>query len=475
MSGGRKIRPRVERYFWRSLKDEASALLSFIRYQGYIILILITLAAAIIFSIEPTPPRRIRVASGQASSTLENTTKEYAAYFRQQGIEIIQIPSHGALDNLRLLEKGDVDAAFSQGGIKPESQEKTYSLGSIGYQPLWFFHKDKQKENDFSFNLLKGKKISIGLPGSGTRPVVDDILKIIPSPIFSQFKFVELNAEDSIEAMKSGKIDGMFLVADLQSNNLKKLLRMPDVHPLNFPLAEALARHLDYVEVVRLPQGAIQPAEMLPDHPIEMIATTTTILVRTDLHPTIQSLFMDTTSKIQENQVNFFAPSFNRSTGFPAFIDKGIARSPIAERFIQHGAPLFDRFLPFWLASFIDYTWFWILSFFAILIPALRIIPGYRTKMFSIIASDFYERIFDLYHQLEIVNTKEDLDSVTENCKTLEDEIIHLWVPNGNKIPYGLLLAAFRGLQEKIASMQQKFPPFSIENHKIHFPIHMSE
>jgi TRAP-type uncharacterized transport system substrate-binding protein len=475
MSGGRKIRPRVERYFWRSLKDETSALLSFIRYQGYIIFICMALAAAIIFAIQPTPPHRIRVASGQANSTLENTTKEYANYFRKQSIEIILIPSHGALDNLRLLEKGEVDAAFSQGGIKSESQEKTYSLGSIGYQPLWFFHKGEQKENDFSFNLLKGKKISIGLPGSGTRAVVDDILKIIPPPILSQFKFVELNAEDSIEAIKSGKIDGMFLVADLQSNNLIKLLRMPDVHPLNFPLAEALARHLDYVEVVRLPQGAIQPAEMLPDRPIEMIATTTTILVRTDLHPTIQSLFMDTTSKIQETHVNFFAPSFNRTTGFPAFIDKGMARSPIAERFIQDGPPLFDRFLPFWLASFIDYTWFWILSFFAILIPFMRIIPGYRTKMFSVVASDFYERIFDLYHQLDTVKTEEDFVSIIEISKTLEDEILHLWVPNGNKIPYGLLLAAFRDLQEKIAAMQTKFPSLSIENYEIHPPFPLPE
>lgn len=475
MSGGRKIRPRVERYFWRSLKDEASALLSLIRYQGYIILILMILAAAIIFFIEPKPPRHIRIASGQANSTLENTVKEYATYFRKQGIEITRVPSNGALDNLRLLEKGEVDAAFSQGGIKPESQEKNYSLGSIGYQPLWFFHKGTQKDKDFSFDFLKGKKVSIGLPGSGTRSVVDDILKIIPPSILAQFEFIELNAEDSIEAIKSGKIDGMFLVADLQSNHLKTLFRTPDVHPLNFPLAEALARHLDYVEVVTLPQGSIQPAEMLPDHPIEMIATTTTILVRSDLHPTIQSLFMDTTSKIQENHINFFAASFNRSTGFPAFIDKGIARSPIADRFIQHGPPLFDRFLPFWLSSFIDYTWFWILSFFAILIPAARIIPGYRTKMFSIIASDFYERIFDLYHQLEMANTKEDLESVTTNCKTLENEIIHLWVPNGNKIPYGLLVSALRGLQEKTSATQVKLQYSTVHSNGISMAAHLQE
>lgn len=475
MSGGYKIRPRVERYFWRSLKDEISALLSFIRYQGYIIIICIALAVAIIFAIEPTPPHRIRVASGQANSTLENTTKEYANYFRKQGIEIVLVPSHGALDNLHLLEKGEVDAAFSQGGIKSESEEKTYSLGSIGYQPLWFFYKGEHKTTDFSFDLLKGKKVSIGLPGSGTRPLIDDILKIIPSPILSKFNLIELNAEDSIAAIKSGEIDGMFLVADLQSNNLKKLLLMPDVHPLNFPLAEALARHLDYVEVVRLPQGAIQPAEMLPDHPIDMIATTTTILVRTDMHPTIQSLFMDTTSKTQAKYINFFAAPFNRSTGFPAFIDKGVARSPIAERFIQHGPPLFNRFLPFWLASFIDYTWFWILSFFAILIPAARIIPGYRTKMFSVIASDFYERIFELYHQLEIIKTKEDLASVIRNCKILEEEIIHLWVPNGNKIPYGLLLSAFRGLQEKISALQTQFQFFPAGTHDIPSAPHIQE
>src|SRR5262249_30557313 len=88
-------------------------------------------------------------------------------------------PSAGAVENLRRLNdpRSGVSVGFSQGGLTNATESKgLVSLGTMFYEPLWFFCRGDgcgRRVRD-----LRGKKISIGPEGSGTRALAERLLAL---------------------------------------------------------------------------------------------------------------------------------------------------------------------------------------------------------------------------------------------------------------------------------------------------------
>jgi hypothetical protein len=299
---------------------------------------------------------------------------------------------------------------------------------------------------DNVFEMSRGKRISIGLEGSGTRLVADAILDLVPADVRSSYILVELAAGASVEALRSGSIDGMFLVAGIESGNVKALLGSPDVRLHSFSLAEGLTRQLPYMEVVKVPRGALGLSPAMPPIDTFMVATSTTVLARETLHPAIQHLFLKTATAIHSGEVSFF----DRPGGFPAFIDKSTPRSDIAVRYMASGPLLLDRYLPHWLASFLSVSWFWLVALLAIALPLATLAPSYRKIMFDVVLSDLYGRLFALYQQADEMRSVEDLEVLRAQLSTLAHEIGSLWVPKGCTTQYGFLIQAAEIVSRKI-------------------------
>ena len=84
----------------------------------------------------------------------------------------------GAVDNLRLLldPKSGVDVAFMQGGLENSpATDGLVMLASLYYEPLWIFYRDPATLSQI--NELAGKRIAVGVPGSGTRALADQLLE----------------------------------------------------------------------------------------------------------------------------------------------------------------------------------------------------------------------------------------------------------------------------------------------------------
>jgi TRAP-type uncharacterized transport system substrate-binding protein len=446
MAGGKVVKPKIEKYFLISLRDEVFAILHFLRHQWYIVAALLALLIFVVVSYNPLPPTKIRIASGQVNSTFEVIAKRYQSAFAEGGVEVELVTTRGAIENLEALRDGKVDIALSQGGAFLKAAEDIVSLGSIGYQPLWFFYRGEVLTEDNVFEMSRGKRISIGLEGSGTRLVADAILDLVPADVRSSYILVELAAGASVEALRNGSIDGMFLVAGIESGNVKALLGSPDVRLHSFSLAEGLTRQLPYMEVVKVPRGALGLSPAMPPIDTFMVATSTTVLARETLHPAIQHLFLKTATAIHSGEVSFF----DRPGGFPAFIDKSTPRSDIAVRYMASGPLLLDRYLPHWLASFLSVSWFWLVALLAIALPLATLAPSYRKIMFDVVLSDLYGRLFALYQQADEMRSVEDLEVLRAQLSTLAHEIGSLWVPKGCTTQYGFLIQAAEIVSRKI-------------------------
>ena len=445
--------PRIGRYLLLSLRDELLALGMFCRHQWYALLAALLAILVAAYFISPLPPSKIRIASGQENSTLESMAKRYGEYFAQHGVSVEFFSTRGAAGNLEALREGRVDVAFSQGGLAIGGDEGIVSLGSVGYQPLWFFYIGEKFTGTDFVGFLEGKRISVGLPGSGTRPVADALLSLLPTASRKRIQTYELSPAGSASSLTSGEIDGMFLLAGMESGNARRLLERPDVNILNYPVADALPKYLDYLEVIALPQGAIALSPPRPAQALKMVATTTTILADESLHPALMYLFMRAASDLAQGEPDFF----ERPGGFPAFTESNIPRSATAERYLSSGPPLLENHAPYWVASFFDRAWFMILALLAILYPLLRLFPGYRITVFDITASDRFGETFGLLAALEHESPERQqrLPELRAEYEQLRHEIAGMWVPKGCHRSYYFLCAALRMLESRLLAAEQ--------------------
>ena len=163
--------PRLVRVALVSIRDLALT-------AGPFVLIALALLVAAYFVLDPTPPRRVVLATGPEGTAYAEFGKRYAAELSRYGIEVALRPSMGARENLRLLRdpKEQVDIGFVQGGSNEDEKaeaEGLVSLGSVNYEPVWIFRRGKPLQR---LGDLRGLRINTGVRGSGTPGITRRLL-----------------------------------------------------------------------------------------------------------------------------------------------------------------------------------------------------------------------------------------------------------------------------------------------------------
>jgi TRAP-type uncharacterized transport system substrate-binding protein len=125
--------------------------------------------------LDPTPPRRVTLATGPAQSAYDRFGKRYRQALAANGIEVVLLESQGSSDNLRLLREGRADLGFVQGGSNDRAtldEGGIESLGSLFVEPVWLFYRDAASQRAgqpalSSLSQLQGLRLNVGTPGSG--------------------------------------------------------------------------------------------------------------------------------------------------------------------------------------------------------------------------------------------------------------------------------------------------------------------
>ena len=394
----------------KSLQNSLLTLRDLALTAGPFVLLAAALLVAAYWVLQPTPPRRVVLATGVDQGAYAEFGKRYADLLKQHGIQVVLRPTQGAADNLALLRDpaSGVDLAFVQGGGDAQTDTDTdhnaqadahlVSLGSMFYEPVWLFYREAAAQRLVkgpqltSLPQLVGARLNIGAAGSGAPPLLRRLLAanaIAPGAI----TLLQQPTTPAVVDLLEGRIDALALASAPESLMVQMLLQTPGIRLFDFAQAEAYSRRFPFISPVRLPRGVVDLARDLPAADVRLVAPTAALLARNSLHPALAQLFVQAAQ-----QVHGGAGWFQRKGDFP---NAGNTEWPLAaeaQRLYRNGVPWLQRYLPFWLANLADRMWVVLLAIVAVLIPLARVLPPlYEFRIRS--------RVFRWYAQLRAVES----------------------------------------------------------------------
>ena len=348
--------------------------ISFRGHLSIIVLVLLIFAICgfILFHfVLPAPPETLVMTTGMEGGTYSVFGRRYQEAMAREKVHLRLLPSSGSVENFnRLKDKSfQVDVGFIQGGtISAKEAPNLVSLGGICYSPLWVFYRGEDTFDDLS--LLKGRRIAIGPEGSGARKFSMELLRashVVESPT----QLLDLSSAAAVKAILEGRVDVIMISSTVDNALVQELLHAEGIKLMNFRQAEAYTRLYPALSQVILPKGILDLSKSKPATDIHLLATTTSLIVRKNLHPAMMYLLLDAASDIHSD-----AGWVHKAGEFPSPKSQDFPLSDIAERFYKSGRPFLLDYLPFGMAAYIDRMILILVPAAVVLIPLLRIIPS---------------------------------------------------------------------------------------------------
>ena len=418
--------PSLIRYTLDTLSQELLAWKVLLRAEWQWVVMLILGLVVLIGYTQPLPPDEVYLAVGEKGSVFEKIGQKLVPHFAAEGVDLHLVNTAGSASSLaELADKDDrVSAALMVGGVAAKGKfPRLRSLGSIEYVPLWLFYRGPEFKGREILTHFSGLRIAVGVEGSAERIMLGKLLETSGHPIDKSKNRLGIPSNEAVDRLIAGEIDALCLMDGIDSPNVQKLLAREDIHVANFAYAPAYVKRLPFLNTVVIPMGALDMATRQPQQDIQMLASTATLLVESDMHPAIQQIFLLAAEEISNEVDQFFAkPEF-----FPAYVDHAVALSPVAKRFYEDGPPTFRDNLPLWLISFVDRIWFLLLGTFAVIFPLFKMFPGYRHMRAEILVSDAYDELYAIEGRLARAQTSAQLHSVVDELDRLEVESHDDW------------------------------------------------
>ncbi len=429
------------------LRDRWSHWVQILKEIWPLILLLVFATGLAIWFAKPAPPSHVMIATGPKGSSAQLYASQYAKFFQRHGITLEILPTIGSNENMaHLLDRKDpVQAAFAQGGLlKPEQVEGLLCLGSIGYEPLWFFHRGGLGKKIQAVEALRLHKIAIGPPGSGTNTLAQNILRLNSIPVASNV--LQIPWPDAVNALQRGEIDGMIIVDTLEAPIIQYLLRNPMLNLASFERVSAYTKQLPFIEAVQLPMGSIDLAKNLPPHDVQLLATTVSLLIDKDLHPAIQMLFMQAME-----EVNGREGFFSNAREFPSYKDPTVPESEVAIRYYKNGSPWMMHYMPFWLAEFINRMFVMLMPLIALAYPIIRSMPNFRRQRILNRLRQHYGKLKFLENDIANHYEASRRDEYIDRLDKLERDVISLKVPHSFAENYFQLRSNIDFVRDKLS------------------------
>ncbi|QWD59691.1 TAXI family TRAP transporter solute-binding subunit [Polynucleobacter sp. MWH-UH35A] len=431
-------------------KEELLAIKELLVEQRWLIVLLIVFLGSLIYYLNPFPPRTISIAAGDKNGAYWKTAEAYAQYFHENGVELKIVEAAGSIEDANLLEDSgrNIQVAFVQGGaLDSKLAEKFYSLGSIAYEPMWVFYRKELINAPNNLTDLTKFRIGVGPKLGGTQKLFHDAMQLNGIDVNAIAGISYSSYQKNLEDFLSGKLDVLIKVAAYHDQSIQTLLRDRNVRLMSISDSDAYQKNLPYLYSLKIPRNSIDIERGIPNAPISLIATTSSIIINKSLHPDIQMLLLVASRDLQRSSQYLFFASRGE---FPAYVDPTIEASPTALHYYDYGVPPGMRYLPFWLAGFINRMWILILSIIAFTYPLAKLNFQLREIRYRIKHRRLYEELLET----ELFLCENDppiaeLKRMAGRLKHLNREAIQIRVPVGSEVEYFNLLQAIELLRSK--------------------------
>jgi len=385
----------------------------------------LVVAVAFFWFFHSAPPRTLAITSGPPGSGFDQTAVKYQVFLKQKGVTLKILRSEGSEENLRRLQNpaGGVDIGFVQGGVTNGNSNQIVSLGSLAFQPMMIFYRGAAPLQLLS--ELKGKRLVIGPPGSGDRSLALAILELNGISNNASAVFVDLDASAAAKALDEGAVDAIFLTGDSASGKvMRNLLRSPNIHLFDVTQADGYVRRITYLNKLVLPKGSMDFGKDIPGHDVSLIGPTVELLARSDLHPALSDLLLETA-----HEVHGRAGLFQRQNEFPAPLEHDFPLSADALRYYKSGKGFFYRFLPFWMASLVNRILVAFIPMVLVLVPGLRLIPAvYRWRIRMLIMRR-YRSLLALEREVQTQGAQSHPENFLSRLDQIESAVDKMKVP----------------------------------------------
>lgn len=365
------------------------------------------------------PPRRVVMTTGPEGGAYRELGEKYAAILARNGIQLVQRPSQGDVENLERLQDptSGVSIGFAAGGLTtPAKSPGIVSLGTIAYYPLWIFCRGISEAR--RFRELRGKTISIGPEGSGTRPIVLELLRA--NELEDQIPQVPLSFAESGEAVLARKIDCACILTAAEAPIVEKLLSDKRVSLVHFSRADAYLAKYRHLRKVVVPEGVGSLSNNLPPRDVTLIAETSSLVVRKDLHPAIQFLLLKAADEVHSP-----GGILHRPQQFPSPEPVDLPLSSEAIPFYKSGGNFLQRHLPFWLWVFVPRLLLLLVPLVGIFYPLSKAIPA----IIDFVVDSRLNKVYQELRDLETRSEREGPEAVAAELRGLEKRVTEIRVP----------------------------------------------
>lgn len=347
--------------------------------------------------LQTTIPRHIVLASGPEGGMYHVYAERYKEILARDGVAVEERMTGGAGDNLGLLldPKSGVDVAFMHGGVAtPAQANELLMLASLYYEPLWIFYRDPATLT--KPNQLHGKRIAVGIMGSGTRILA---LRALAANGLADANgvgrdnthVVALGDDDALRALKSGEIDAAFYVGAADTPVIQQALHDPGIKLMSLERAAAATRRFPFLTKLTLPAGMVDLATNIPDKDVGMTGTKAMLVARDGFSPPIIQLLLDAAGQLHGAQGYFEATDEFPNTGR---VDLPVSADAV--RHVRFGPSLLHRYLPFTVATYVERLIILLVPLLVVLVPAFNFLP----KLF---AWRVHSRLYRLYGELALL------------------------------------------------------------------------
>jgi len=335
-----------------------------------IVLASATIALAVLYIIyrlvDPLPRHHFAIAAGSVGSGYDNFARQYARILARHGVTLEIRNAAGAVENLELLRDaaaGVQSALTTFGFTQPEDADTLYSLGGVFDAAIFIFYRSAEPITQFA--QFRGKRLSVGMPGTALRSHILQVLKATDA-LEASTHLLDLDPTEAVDALIAGEIDVAIFPSQLDGSLLQRALGAPGIRLMNVAQAEAIAKTVPGLKHVVLWRGIISLSRDIPNSDIDLLASRNRLLVRADLHPALQYLLLEAMREVHSRP-----GPFNRLGEFPAEQPNDLPLSPTAEAFYRSGPTFWQRYTSYWLTSLLNRFVFFVIPVVVVLIPII--------------------------------------------------------------------------------------------------------
>ena len=414
--------------------------------------LLAALGWALSAALEPAFQHTIVITTGADKGIYRGFADRYAPLLKRDGITLDIRSSAGSIENYQRLKDPDsaYDVGFIQSGTThPSETDHLETIAAVSYEPIWVFYRGDTTIDRLA--QLRGKRISVGVPGSGLLNVALVLLGY-SGVTRANTTLVEMDAPNAYQALENGRLDAAFFIGRPDAPMQTTLLNS-DLKLMSFSQADALVQKFPSLSKIIYPRASTSIANDLPKTDVTLLAATAQLVAKDTLHPALVYLLLDAAKTVHGGE-DYFTPLGT----FPNLKTQEFPVSDESTRYFKSGRPFLQRYLPFWLASFIERRLLIVVPFAAILVGLLQALP-------RMVEARIKRRLVVCYSDIKILEdeiwrtpqpTRDQIAQWREEIESIDAHASQIRIPQRYFHDVYALKQAIGVVRERIAQVARK-------------------